>query len=173
MSMSLMQGVALTVPAGSGTTVFALDPIDYSQPDELRAVLHESTIGTDAADTYNFYLQERYASGVWGTRIAWSTLTGDMADGEERIGTIQQFGTFDASEEMYEPSGSAGGSQPTAGTVINGGFANHYYGDVDPERAGTPDNYPASGWRLICVAVDADADGGMTGNMYLYGNIAD
>lgn len=120
---------------------------------------------TDAGDTLNVYLQSRGRARVWNDRIAAAQLLGNMTVSESapevREYQLQQLGTLSDTEEAQEPSGSAGGSRLTAGTVRNGPFPGKY---VDAAGA------PGASWRVQFDVTDADADADFEGRVVLHCN---
>ncbi len=168
----LVQQIALTVAAGSATTNFNFDPIDLSNADLLHFRLHLSTIGTDAGDTYNIYVQSRRDDGTWGDRAAFPQFLGTASDDEVYDLIVQKFGTLADAEEAREPQGSTGGAHITAGTVVNGGFPGVYRANVTGNSSDPSTNTAGPSWRVQVVAVDADSDGFLTGTLYVYADSA-
>lgn len=150
--------------SGAGTTNVELPAMDLSQFDELELEIVFSTLATDTADTLNVYMQSRGPAGIWDDRIAVAQLLGDATDAEVRKYSVQQFGTFADTEEASEPTGSAGASHMTAGTVKNGPFPPLYRDKTNKTTS--------TSWRLQFVVVDADADSAFTGTVYISGNSA-
>ena len=147
--------------SGAGTTNVELPAIDLSQMDELELEIVLATAATDAGDTLNVYLQSRGPAGIWDDRIAVAQFLGTATDAEVRKYAVQAFGTFADTEEASEPTGSAGASHMTAGTVKNGPFPPLYRN----KGVGTE-----TSWRLVFDVVDADADSAFTGTVYITGN---
>lgn len=153
---------------GSGSAQVNLDALDLSRFDELELEVVVNPPAVDADDTLTIYLQSRGRSGVWDDRIATATFTGDQPGTEVRKYAVQQFGTFADAEEASEPTGSAGGSRLTAGTVKNGSFP-------PPYRTKGAGGGTSTAWRLDFVQVDGAGtdDATFTGTVYVYGNSAD
>ena len=149
---------------GGQTINQELDPLDLSRCDLIRVTVKLSKAITDTADTFDVYLQCRGPDGKWEDRIHFSQLLGDLsptvADPEILVATLQQFGTLGDDEEESEPSGSAGGSRLSAGSVRNGAFPGRYHDGTAP----------AASWRVQLVVVDADADADFEGTIYVEGN---
>lgn len=163
MPTRLAQKIVINTGAGSQTVNYNFDELDLSRADGLRFVLEVTGIATDVADTFDVYVQSRNLDGSWNDRVAFAQLTGDMANAEIRDAHLQQFGSLSDTEEMSEPSGSAGGSRLTAGTVKNGIFPGIYRDSTGPGPA----------WRCQVVVVDADSDGDLEANLWVYANSAD
>lgn len=158
----------------AGTTNVNFDPLDLSDAAELQCELSVTATDTDAGDTLDVYIQSTIDGVTWDDRVHFTQLIGTLSASagtpEALRATLQQFGAFSDTEEMSEPSGSAGGSRLTAGTVKNGGFPR-------PLRRGTvtgalpnQTQMPGASWRVSYVMVDADADGVFTGTLSVYAN---
>ena len=168
----LAQKIAVSVAAGSATTTYEFDPIDLSNADILTFRFNLATIGTDAADTFNIYVQARRADGTWDDRAAFPQFLGTAADAEVYDMVLQKFGTLDTTEEGREPQGSAGGARLTANTVLNGGFPGVYRGNVTGPSSNPATNTAGASWRLQIVAVDANSNGFLTGTLYVFADSA-
>lgn len=162
MPQVLLQKIAISVPAATGTTNYQFDNLDLSWSDILRFRLNCATFGTDAGDTFNAYIQSRLPDGTWADRVAFGQYLGTATDAEVQDAVVSKFATLESGEEVSEPQGSAGGARLTAGTVVNGPFPGKYYESGRLSYA----------WRLQIVVVDADSDGSLTGNLYVMGDEA-
>lgn len=139
---------------------FGLLALDHA--DWIRSILEVAGAAEDAGDTLNFYVQTRGPNGQWSDVIAFSQLLGSLSPSssspEVLTAALQQAGTLSDTEEQGEPSGSAGASHITAGTVKNGPFPGWYYDATTRQRAAS--------WRLRGELVDADSDALFTGTFY-------
>ena len=165
MGDNLIQKIAVDVAVanpGSRTATFNFGNHDLSRFDNLTFELKISTIGVDAGDTFNGYVQSRRAAGVWDDRVAFQQVLGNASDDEARLLVLHKFGTLESAEEASEQTGSTGGSRLTAGTVKNGSFPGKYYTDGALSFA----------WRFQWDVVDADNDAFLTGYLYVYGDEA-
>ena len=167
-----VQQIPISVAAGSATTTYEFDPIDLSWADGLTFRLNIATIGTDAGDTFNAYVQARRSDGTWEDRAAFPQYLGTASDAEVYDMYLQKFGTLDTTEEGHEPQGSAGGARLTANTVQNGGFPGVYRGNVTGFSTNPATNTAGASWRLQIVAVDANSNGFLTGTLYVYADSA-
>jgi hypothetical protein len=165
MAQHLLDRYTLDTGAGAQPLNRPLAKLDLSQADSITLRATITKAAEDAADTLNIRLQESWDGGVtWHTRIRLAEFTGDMSPStsapEVREGVAQQFGALADAEEALEPSGSAGGTDLSAGTVRNGHFAPAYR--VGGVRAATH--------RLQVVVVDGDSDGDFEGTIEVFYN---
>jgi hypothetical protein len=155
---------------GSQTILVNLD-VDMARGFAILGELLVTKSVTDAIDTLDVRLQScnsaDAANPVWNTRARFAQILGNMTTSasapEIRDIALQKFGTLSDGEEAYEPSGSAGGSDLAAGSVLNGPFPG-------PRRT-SAGRQPS--WRLKIDVVDADADADFEGAITLWLDTAD
>jgi hypothetical protein len=165
MAQHLLDRYTLDTGPGDQTIERTLAAIDLSSADSLTLRAKITKAAEDAADTLNIRLQESPDGGVtWNTRARLAEITGDMSPStsapETREAMVQQFGALADAEEALEPSGSAGGTDLSAGTVRNGHLS-------PPSRTG---GVRTSAWRLQVVVVDADDDAEFEGTLEVFYN---
>lgn len=152
------------VAATSGTAV-EFDPHDLSRAKQLQLVLKVTTADTDAGDTLDVKIQSRNQAGVWNTRYRFKAITGDLspsANSPELLhGVLESFGPLRSDEESFEPSGSAGASEPTVigdGVAINGPFPPLYRTAAGRQAT----------WRAMFVVTDAGTqNASFAGTLYV------
>ena len=160
-----------TLGPGSSTSFVSLNPVDLSHARELLVEIKVTTADTDAIDTLDVRLQDcsditfaQLPTGTagWNDRARAQAFTGDMspttAAPEYYRLSVQQLVDIAATEEAYEPSGSAGASALTAGSVLNGPFPGTLRGALGVKEATRIPN-----WRIRYQVVDADNDASFIG----------
>lgn len=160
----------LDTGAGSKTGASAItsnfNPGRFGHYDALTVYLNVTKADTDAADVLDVALQETRDGVTWHDRARFANVTGDLTASatapEVRRLVVQQFGSFADGEEELEPSGSAGGTRLTAGTVLNGPF---------PPLLRTGGTRQSS-FRLYIEVTDADNDADFEGTIDVYGTYA-
>lgn len=113
--------------AGGQTITTELPLLNLGRAETIALVLKVTKADTDANDTLDVYFDETFDRVTWDNRGRFQQITGDMSPSatapEVRKLVISSRIALDATEESYETSGSAGGSDLAAGTVRNGPFA--------------------------------------------------
>lgn len=154
--------------AGTQNLNYPLGKLALDGCDWIRATLELTKADTDAADTMDVFLQERGPVGVWDDRIHFSQVIGTLSPSasvpETLKAALQQAGTLSDTEEQNEPSGSAGASHITAGTVVNGPFPGSFYDATTRQRDAS--------WRIRIEVVDSDNDADFEGNVHIEFNDA-
>lgn len=158
--------VAFDTGVGSQTLNYELGQLNLGNADWMKATVKLTKADTDAGDTCDIYLQDRGPAGIWNDRIHFTQLLGTLSPTsnapEVLEATLQQAGTLSDDEEESEPSGSAGASRLTAGTVRNGPFPGQYYAN----------GVRGASWRVQVVVVDADNDADFEGSVFVEWNEA-
>ena len=150
MQGTLIMDYAFSLAAsGTATTNVLLPLLDLSHSHSLLMEFEVTSAATAASDTLEVKLQETSNGTNFNTRARSNTVAGNAtvsaaAPKIERL-TVEQNGPLMSTEERYEPSGSAGASEPTAGTVINGPFPGKYRTTA---TGWTPN------WRISLVKTD-------------------
>lgn len=160
-----------TLGPGASTTFVSLNPVDLSHARELLVEIKVTTADTDAIDTLDVRLQDcsdpvmaQSPTGTagWNDRARSQPFTGDMtptaAAPEYYRLSIQQLVDIAATEEAYEPSGSAGAAAIAVGSVINGPFPGTLRG-----RLGVKEATRIPNWRIRYQVVDADNNASFIG----------
>jgi hypothetical protein len=149
-----------TIAAGSGTTTVNLNPDSLGHARALTVEVSLTTIGTDAIDSLDFRLQEA-ADGQFQDRLRLTAIAGNTSASSSapRVyrGVILADATIQASEKVYEVSGSSG-TAITAGTTVNGPFVGM--------RRTSAGRQPS--WRMQFVVTDADADASFIGTVTIW-----
>lgn len=149
--------------SGSQTITVNLDPFDLSRVLWLDIVLSLTTLDTDAGDTLDVFLEETLDGSTWDQRWHSHQFTGDMSPTEVRRYRISAQNTLDSSDEAYETTGSAGGSNLPAGSVRNGPLAPRLPGTSAPFRSRTTH-------RVRLVVVDTGSDARFAGTLRIASN---
>lgn len=166
--MALIHSYTLDTGAGNQVITSNLNPGDYSQFDAIRLTARLTKADSDAGDSLDIRLQDCWdgdqATPTWNDRIRLAAFTGDLSPSasapEVQQGVIQKFGSLASTEEVSEPTGSAGASALTAATVVNGPFPGKVRSVLGPQPT----------WRLrIEVSGDADADADFEGVVEVHG----
>lgn len=110
--------------SGAGTTNLNLDPMSYSRAVSLVGEIIITSAATAAGDTLTVRLQETPDGVQWDTRWCHTAQVGNSgasttAPESERV-VLQCDVPLQTAERLYEPTGSAGGTDLSAGTVRNG-----------------------------------------------------
>lgn len=161
--------VAIPFDTGVGTQNLNYEAgnLDISDADWLKATLNLTKADTDAGDTANIYVQARGPNGIWNDIIAFTQVIGTLSPSssapEVLMANLMQAGTLSDDEEESEPSGSAGGSHITAGTVKNGPLPGMYHDSSGVRGASL---------RVRVEVTDADNDADFEGTIYLEWNPA-
>lgn len=141
---------AFTSAASATATVTQNFPsMDLSHAEALMLEMEITAAAAAASDTIECKLQETSNGTNWNSRARTTTIAGNAtvsASAPEYVrATLNQVVDLASTEEFYEPSGSAGASEITAGTVINGPFP----GKVRSAASG----WTAS-WRIVLTKTD-------------------
>ena len=153
---------------GTQTINVELAPVDLSRARELLLELIVTKADTDFADTLDVKFQDTSDRLVWNTRARFTTITGDLPPTTatplvKRL-SVQQLVDLAATEESYTPSGSLDGSEPSAGSVINGPFPGIFRGQIgNAQGVGRKPN-----WRFSLVITDADNDADFEGTLRVF-----
>lgn len=138
----------------AGTTNQEFSVADLSHAYGLTMILVLTAADTEAGDTLDVKIQDRWLDGLWNTRMRFKLATGDMSPTAltpETIRLVLQNGIALAQEEQArEPSGSLGASEPVVlgdGIVVNGPFPPVYR-----TAAGR-----GASWRAQLVATESGA----------------
>lgn len=163
--MPLIQEITFSYGPGSATDVHELDAFDLSRYDVIRFEIVLTTADTDAGDTLDVRLQSTSDRIKWHTRARSTQKLGTLSPSatapEYENLIVRQTGQLSATEEVYEPSGSAGAVEIAAGQVLNGPFPSKYRDTT--ERKWKPN------WRIHYTFVDSDNDGAMAGVYRIWG----
>jgi hypothetical protein len=141
----------LAAGATATSTIEVEGDLSYAQALLLELVVTKAE--DDADDNLDVRFQDTTDRVVWNTRGRFEAIVGNAtvsatAPETRRLTITQAPIALEATEEGYEPSGSAGGSQPSAGAVINGPFPGKFR-DATGWRAS---------WRFQLVKTDTAGD---------------
>lgn len=156
-----------TFDTGPGDKVFfhELNPVDLSRAWAIMVEIKLTKADTDALDLFDVRFQETSDRVAWHTRARSIQFTGDLsptpATPEYYRLVVNQIVDLAATEEAYEPSGSLGASELSAGSVLNGPFPGKYR-DKD-----TKEWKPNARLRFE-VSGDADSDADFEGEVRIY-----
>lgn len=157
---------SLNSGTGTQTILSTLDPIDLSRAQALSVVASLTTTDTDSVDTCAIILQSTWDNVNWDDRLRLLNFTGDMSASslapEQGVGAVQQFQPLVTTEEVLEPTGSAGAAGLVAGTVRNGPFPPNFRDATGRHSA----------WRLKIVVTDADSDASFIGTIQVYATMS-
>lgn len=147
--------------SGAQDTTTNFDKFDLSWCEAIDIWVSLTTADTDAGDTFDIYLQETMDGVTWDERWHSHQFTGNMT-ASSTAPEVRRYRIFadttDAPDEIYETSGSAGGSSLSAGSVRHGPFV--------PKLPST--SAPFSGQvthRLRFVTADADSNARFAGSI--------
>jgi hypothetical protein len=171
----IVANIPIAIVAGNNQTINTLlDALDLSEAKVLEAILTLSAIQTVAGSTLDVKLQaatftDPLGNTVWDTRGRFSTVLGNQAASaaspyQEGM-NISQDVDLQASERMYRPTGSNGGTELSPGTVRDGNFPPFIREGLTHVRQ--------ANWRAQFVVSDVAASAGFTGNLLVYGHFWD
>lgn len=122
-----MQRRIVTLPftlTGAGTTITYLDLYDLSRSFENKSELILTTANTGAGDELDVKFQETSDGVQWNTRMRHTAMLGTLSPSstapESEILTILSLGPLPTTDQIREPTGSAGATELTAPGVIHG-----------------------------------------------------
>lgn len=164
-SFSFGTGTDTALGTGTAEDTVEMPAFDWSRRQYLQMVVELEAAGVDAGDILEVYLEERAQDGKWNQRIRSEDFLGTLSPSasapEVRRYTIVQDETLSGMEEAQEPTGSAGASSLTAGTVVNGPFPPRYRS----AGAGT-----LTAWRVRFSQTNTStADADFAGQIVIYG----
>lgn len=145
----------------TSTTTTNFDPVDFSGCKNISFRLELTTAATDAGDTLNTKVQCTWdKQTTWDDRarlpqyLGTATVSATAPETEEL--TVSRDAPLMGTEEVVEPSGSAGGTAASASTVRNGPF---------PPKQRNSTGLLAN-WRMVQTVVDAgSANAHFAGNL--------
>ena len=150
--------------SGSKTQTTDLDKYDLSRCKVIDAWVSLTTADTDAADTFDIFFEETIGGVTFDQRLHSHQFTGDMtasaAAPEVRRYRIYGHTVTDTPDEIYETSGSAGGSSLAAGSVRHGPFVPKLPSTSAPFTGQTTH-------RVRFVTVDANSNAHFAGTLTL------
>jgi hypothetical protein len=162
----VLHGSRITIPfdtgaaAGTKTEYENLDKFDLTRTKAIDIHVKLTTADTDAGDTFDIYLEETFDAVSWDERWRSHRFTGDMSPSatapETREYILWGHTVTDVDDEIYESTGSAGGSSLAAGTVRHGPFAPKLPSTTAPFRGQVTH-------RLRYDTTDADSNARFTG----------
>jgi hypothetical protein len=166
----MLHGSRITIPfdtgaaSGSKTQTTNLDKFDLSRCKVIDVWVSLTTADTDLADLFDIFFEETIDGVTFDQRLHSHQFTGDMTASatapEVRRYRIYGHTVTDVLDEIYETSGSAGGTALAAGAVRHGPFV--------PKLAST--SAPFTGQtthRFRFVTVDTDVDARFSGTVTL------
>lgn len=134
-----------TFTALTTTTTVDLNKDDLSHARELLLELQVAAAATEVGDILACRLENTFDGSKYDTVVNFATVLGNDSMPQIRRANLQQFGDLMSTEEEHKTSGSTGGSQPTAGSVVNGPF---------PPVLRTAAGRQAA-WRVVFTITDA------------------
>src|SRR5438132_5977842 len=170
MRTALIGTYTLNVGPGNTTTVLTCDALDISRCQAVTLEMVLTTCATDAADKLDVRFQETRDSqptpAVWDTRGYFTQVSGNQsasasAPYADQM-TISQDVPLPSSSRNARPTGSAGGTELTAGTVRDGPFQGRLRSTLGP----VPSH------RLIAViSGDVNSNSLFVGSIKIYGTV--
>lgn len=145
---------------GDETITIELDPLDLARVKWLDIVVTMTTLDAAGDDTCDFFFEETHDGTNWDQRWHSHQFTGAMSPTEIRRYRIYADYVPDATDLSYETTGSAGGSDLTAGTVRPGPFAGKLHATSAPYTLQTTH-------RVRIVIDDDDSDARFAGNLLI------
>jgi hypothetical protein len=167
MRSALIGTYTISIGPGNVTSTTLCDAFDLSQCQSVTGVLELTTCATDLADKLDVRFQETGDPNqiYWDTRGYWSQVSGNqsasaLAPYADEF-TISQGVPLASSSRDARPTGSAGATELTAGTVRDGPFQGRLRGI----------NGVVATHRIIAViSGDANANASFIGVVRIYAN---
>lgn len=148
--------------AGSQTILLTYPPLDLSWKRQILGVLTVTKADTDAADTFDAYLEFSRDGSIWNQVAEWDQILGTASPSatapEIRNIVVQQGIALDPNEEANEPTGSAGAASLVPGSVRQVSFPGKIYSG----------GAVISAMRVRLVVVDANSNGDFEGSVVLW-----
>jgi hypothetical protein len=171
----LVANVPIAIGPGNNQTINTLlDPLDLSMAKLIEVLLTLTAIQTVIGSTLGVKFQmatyvDPAGNQVWDTRGYFSLVPGNQAASaaspyQEGM-NISQDVDLQASERMYRPTGSNGGTELSPGTVRDGDFPAYLREGLLHTRQPNA--------RIQFVVSDAAASAGYTGNVLVYAHMWD
>lgn len=147
-------------PSATTLTTNLHDPMDLSRARELKANLKVTAAAQTAGDTLDVKIQDTIDGVTWNTRGRFAAVLGNQNTTTPYVRELVIATNIDlqSSEKEYQTTGSQGGTELAAGTVLNGAF----YPPYRTAQGRQPN------WRVVWTVTNSSGNASFTASLTLW-----
>lgn len=147
-------------PSATSSTVVLHDPLDLSRARSLKLNLTVTAAASAANDTLDVKFQDTIDGITWNTRARFAAVAGNQSVATQYVRelVITQDVKLNSGEREYQTSGSQGGTELPAGTVMDGTF-------YPPYRDATGRH---ANWRVVFTVTNNSGTASFTATLTLW-----